>query len=608
MSVDLRSAAWHPNGWVILSAVRFGRDRLVLSGSFRGVVDGVEMILTTATGDHRVASTLWTGGDLSVLVVAHDGITVDTTSSLAQASQPELGCELSMCGDDVGSLLRSGIAGLPATSRAELVEFLVMACAVRRGELEPAIAHHLHLIRQALRPKLTPATIDKDGARGLTVEAIVAVTEETFYVRGWIGHPNAALTSVVAVSPEGARAELLPTLYRFARRDVAAFYGEGDDRTKYGFAAYFTLAAPSANLTGWLLEVVADDGRAMESPAGEVIHGIEAARNLLVGDLQLERPPHDELRRHHLAPAITRVLERAQTRVGVRQLEQYGVAPDDPDVTIIVPLYRRVEFLEHQLIQFAHDPEIARADLLYVLDSPELGDYLIGEAHRLFRLYKVPFRVAVLTDNGGFSTANNIGASLARGRLLLLMNSDVFPDRPGWLSELTVFHDAAPGVGAVGPKLVYEDQSIQHAGMYFDRAIGAREWGNEHYFKGLHRSFAPACVSRSVPAVTAACMMISAELYNQHGGLHGTYVQGDFEDSDLCLRLTEAGYEHWYAADVELYHLEGQSYPTAQRITNAAYNQWRHTNMWGPLIEDLMSRHGGRRSAASTVNAVPPGG
>lgn len=599
MSVDLRSAPWHPNGWVILSAVRFGPDRLVLSGSFRGVSDGEDMILTTTAGDHGVATTLWTGGDTAVLVIAHEGIAVEATSSVARAAQPDLGCELSECTDDVGALLRSGVATLPDSTRADLVQFLVTACADGRVELDPVTSHHLHLVRQALRPKLTPATIDRDGARGCTLEVVVAVSETTFYVRGWIGHANGALTSVVAVSPEGSRAEVLPALYRFERRDVATFYGEPEDRTGYGFASYFILDAPSVSAAGWLLEVVADNGDSMEGPARELVHGIEAVRNLLVGDLQVERPPRDELRRRHLGPAITRVLERAQERVEVRELVQYGTAPDNPEVTIIVPLYRRVEFLEHQLIQFVHDPEIAKADLLYVLDSPELGDYLTGEAHRLFRLYGVPFRVAVLSHNGGFSTANNIGASLARGRLLLLMNSDVFPDRPGWLSALTAFYDATPGVGAVGPKLVYEDESIQHAGMYFDRPIGATQWGNEHYYKGLHRTFAPACVSRPVPAVTAACMLITAELYRHHGGLRGTYVQGDFEDSDLCLRLTESGYEHWYAADFELYHLEGQSYPTAQRVTNAAYNQWRHTELWNPLIEELMARHGAVLEATS---------
>ena len=69
-------------------------------------------------------------------------------------------------------------------------------------------------------------------------------------------------------------------------------------------------------------------------------------------------------------------------------------------------------------------------------------------------------------------------------------------------------YDANPKIGALSPKLLYEDGWIQHAGLYFDRPSGARAWSNEHYFKGLHRTFPGANVARAVPAVTGACLMI----------------------------------------------------------------------------------------------------
>ena len=64
-------------------------------------------------------------------------------------------------------------------------------------------------------------------------------------------------------------------------------------------------------------------------------------------------------------------------------------------------------YLEQQLAQFVHDPDMQDADIVYVLDSPEEADYLRSIAEHLFRLYGVPFRVATLTDNGGFAVANN---------------------------------------------------------------------------------------------------------------------------------------------------------------------------------------------------------
>ena len=89
---------------------------------------------------------------------------------------------------------------------------------------------------------------------------------------------------------------------------------------------------------------------------------------------------------------------------------------------------------------------------------------------------------------------------------------------------------------AVGAKLLYEDDSIQHAGLYF-RQIQERSdsWYNMHYFKGLHRNFPGASDTREVPAVTAACLLVEKTLYDEVGGLDDGFIQGDFEDSDFCL-------------------------------------------------------------------------
>jgi GT2 family glycosyltransferase len=70
------------------------------------------------------------------------------------------------------------------------------------------------------------------------------------------------------------------------------------------------------------------------------------------------------------------------------------------------------------------------------------------------------------------------------------------------------------------------------------------------------------------------------------------YVQGDYEDSDLCLRLDQNGYENWYFPQAVLYHLEGQSYPSAMRALNGQYNRWLHTHHWRARIEEIMESYG----------------
>ncbi|HEX8770109.1 MAG TPA: glycosyltransferase, partial [Acidimicrobiales bacterium] len=246
-------------------------------------------------------------------------------------------------------------------------------------------------------------------------------------------------------------------------------------------------------------------------------------------------------------------------------------------------------------------PDLATADLIYVLDSPGQASALASYATQLHRLYGVPFRTVILRRNVGYALANNAGASFARGRLLLLLNSDVLPVARGWLSTMVDFLDRTPGAGAVGPKLVYEDESIQHGGMYFVRPEGLPLWENAHYFKGLHRSFPPANVARLVPAVTGACLLLSLDVWSRIGGFTGSYVQGDYEDSDLCLRLGNLGLETWYLPQAELYHLEGQSYQTDLRRLTSRFNTWLHTYLWDARITDLM-----RPTVESRPSVRPP--
>jgi GT2 family glycosyltransferase len=152
---------------------------------------------------------------------------------------------------------------------------------------------------------------------------------------------------------------------------------------------------------------------------------------------------------------------------------------------------------------------------------------------------------------------------------------------------MVAFYGSRDGIGALGPKLLYEDDSIQHAGIHFHRAEGQTVWQDAHYFKGLHRDFPDANVPRVVPVVSGACMMIARERYDSMGGLHGGYVQGDYEDADICMRMTEAGLRNWYFPDAELYHLEALSYSASLRVPANRYNAWLHTRTWGDRIEQL---------------------
>ncbi|MGY1688886.1 glycosyltransferase family 2 protein [Geodermatophilus sp. SYSU D01105] len=506
------------------------------------------------------------------------------------------------------TLLRRELAALGPAERADILEFMVggpgalsatdagpraaaECCAGTTGRRPPfgdlQLSRSLHAAREALRERLPVCVISQDAPQGLNVDAVLAVDDHGFYAQGWMRDAEAAPIRLTAVSPEGARTELLPSLYRFRRPDVEQFYDESPDGQpgpEHGWIAFFETSSPSQLAHSWTFEMANAVGATFEVSAPAVTRDIPAVREKILHDLLRERLPAEVLRSRHIAPALTRLEERRRRLARVETVDQHGTPPAEPEVTMIVPLYGRIDFLEHQLAQFVDDPDLQGADLVYVLDSPELAEPFRVTAAHLAELYDIPFRTVVMSHNIGFAGVNNVGADLARGRLLLLLNSDVLPREHGWLSAMLNFYLSTPGIGVIAPKLLYEDDSIQHAGLYFRRLPDTGLWNNEHYFKGLHRTLPAANLPRPVPAVTAACMMIDLALYQEMGGLRGMYVQGDYEDSDLCLRLADVGRDSWYLPSVELYHLEGQSYPSEIRALTGAYNQWLHTHVWGQRI------------------------
>ena len=489
---------------------------------------------------------------------------------------------------DLRTLIRNHFTALSSDERSVVVEFIASSAKDADNEASNRLrlSRSLNLVREMLRERLPICELSPSRIEGLAVEAVMALDDESFYVEGWLCDGESEAIRMTAVSPEGNRTELLGSLFRYRRPDADEFFKSaiGDQHiTKYGFIAYFHASAPSLLPTGWVIEVETAAGTAMETLAPQVITADARIRTELFNDLA-----HDghkqELRRHHISPALSALQLRRSRRIGIDNEVLLGEQPASPQVSILVPLYGRLDLLEHQMAQFADDPELHRAELIYVLDSPELKADLLSMAEGLFRLYRLPFRIIVLSENAGFSTANNIAASRARGQLLLLLNSDVLPNEPGWLSKLTDFYTTLEKPGSVGPKLIYEDNSLQHAGLYFEQVPGSEMWTNEHYYKGLHGSLPAANLARSVPAVTGACLMIDASLFASIGGFSGIFIQGDYEDSDLCLRLSGAGHSNWYYPDVVLYHLEGQSYPKPARQLYYEYNRWLFNEMWSGTI------------------------
>jgi O-antigen biosynthesis protein len=309
-------------------------------------------------------------------------------------------------------------------------------------------------------------------------------------------------------------------------------------------------------------------------------------------------PEHlsDTIMAEYLAPVLGDLQAAVNRSLPAPKVEQISAPIENPAISIVVPLYRNLEFLRAQVAALAADPcfalsASAAAELIYVLDSPEQVADVRNLLQGLNLLYGIPITLAVMARNGGYAAANNAGALIARGSILVMLNSDVVPVEPGWLKLLAERFLRSPKTAICGPKLLYEDGAIQHAGMYFAKSHVGR-WLNHHFHKGMPRGFAPANVDRLVPAVTGACLVVRREIFDAVGGFTDDYVIGDYEDSDLCLKVRRAGYEIAYVPAAELYHLERQSIRKSDDYMRGSadrYNSWLHSTRWADDMIALMA-------------------
>ena len=167
-------------------------------------------------------------------------------------------------------------------------------------------------------------------------------------------------------------------------------------------------------------------------------------------------------------------------------------------------------------------------------------------------------RVKVVYYEGSFnySAINNFGARHATGDYLFLLNNDTEFISEDVIGEMLGFC-MRPDVGAVGARLYYEDNTIQHAGVI----VG---WGGiaGHAFVNQKRGETGyqhrIICQQDMSAVTAACLMVKKSVYDEVGGLTEELAVA-FNDIDFCMKIRKAGYLIVYDPYAELYHYESKS-------------------------------------------------
>ncbi len=155
-----------------------------------------------------------------------------------------------------------------------------------------------------------------------------------------------------------------------------------------------------------------------------------------------------------------------------------------------------------------------------------------------------------------FAAVNNLAAQEIDANLLLLLNDDVAPLRPDWLGRM-VAQLQDPAVGIVGARLLYGNDTVQHAGVVLGLAHLC-EHNDKFARPGDPGPFGSVALDRDVSAVTGACLLIRTQLWRELGGFDPAFAIA-LNDVDLCLRARAAGHRVVYAAGALLTHYESLS-------------------------------------------------
>lgn len=223
-------------------------------------------------------------------------------------------------------------------------------------------------------------------------------------------------------------------------------------------------------------------------------------------------------------------------------------------VSIVIPNRNQYRLLERCIHSILSSTDYPSYEVIVVDDHSQDEDVLA--LYQEMRSSQADFQVIQGIKPFNFSQACNTGARAASGDYVIFLNNDTEVIRPDWLTTL-VRAASLSGVGAVGAKLLYPGQRVQHAGI----VIGLEGHASHVFLNERNPGFTPYGYldwMRNVSAVTAACMLISREAFDVVGGFDEQF-QLVFNDVDLCLRLWDAGYRVVFHPDACLIHHEGKS-------------------------------------------------
>lgn len=242
---------------------------------------------------------------------------------------------------------------------------------------------------------------------------------------------------------------------------------------------------------------------------------------------------------------------------------------DFPLVSIVIPVFNQSAFTFQCLRSVCRHTFSISFEVIVVDDASR------DDTAQVLRLAK-GIQVITNPQNLGFAGACNRGAESAHGRYLLFLNNDTLVT-PGWLEQLVQTMENYAACGAVGPRMLYPDGTVQEAGSILWRDGSALAYGRNGDPSDPEYSYL-----REVAYCSAACLLVKKDDFLDLGGFDPLFYPAYYEDSDLCLRIREMGRKVVFQPKSTVIHFEygtsGAEKAAARMRRNRIMfaNKWRH--------------------------------
>ncbi|KAF1061288.1 glycosyltransferase family 2 protein [Variovorax sp.] len=276
-------------------------------------------------------------------------------------------------------------------------------------------------------------------------------------------------------------------------------------------------------------------------------------------------------------------IEATAERAGAGFRVRHALPAEPPLVSLFIPTRNGLKLVRQCIESILEKTLYPRYEIILIdngSDDPE--------ALRYFEEISARAGVRVLRDDSPFnySALNNQAAAVAKGEVFGLINNDIEVISPDWLGEM-VSIALQPGVGAVGARLWYPENTLQHAGVVLGYRGGVADHAHRRFGQGDAGYFGRAALLQGFSAVTAACLIVRRALYEQVGGLDEKHLKVAYNDVDFCLRLREAGYRNVWTPHAELYHHESATRPSdlsEAQIQRFLGEEGYMKQRWGELL------------------------